>query len=150
MALFLGTSVAKVDAKGRTSVPADFRAAVACEAFAGVVLYHSFTGKCIEGCTYSRMEKLADASDSLDVFGEERENISSLVFSDARPLSFDTAGRIVVPADLLAFAGVKDSALFVGKGKTFQIWERGAFDAAQKLEREKAARARPTLKIAGS
>jgi len=147
MALFLGTILNKIDAKGRVSVPSDFRLACGGESFQGVVLFHSFTGACIEGCTYSRMEKLSDAADGLDLFGETSESLGSLIFSDARQLSFDVTGRIVIPADLMKSAGLSGEALFVGRGKTFQIWSPEAFKAAQKQEREKARRARPTLKL---
>ena len=147
MALFLGTVLNKIDAKGRVSVPCDFRAACMGESFQGVVLFNSFTGTCIEGCTFSRMEKLSDAADGLDLFGEAAESLNALIFSDARQLSFDVTGRIVVPADLLRAAGIEGEALFVGRGKTFQIWAPAAFKEAQKQEREKAKRARPTLRL---
>ncbi|MDR2099075.1 MAG: MraZ N-terminal domain containing protein, partial [Rickettsiales bacterium] len=80
MALFLGTVQNKIDAKGRVSVPSDFRLAVRDGDFQGVILYHSFTGRCIEGCTMERMQKLSDAADSLDLFAEETQNLSSLIF----------------------------------------------------------------------
>ena len=147
MALFLGTVLNKIDAKGRVSVPADFRAACGAEAFAGVVLFNSFTGTCIEGCTMSRMEKLSDAADGMDLFGEAAESLNSLIFSDARQLLFDVTGRIVVPADLIKAAGIGGEALFVGRGKTFQIWAPAAFAEAQKQERSKAKLARPTLRL---
>jgi MraZ protein len=147
MALFLGTIQNKIDAKGRVSVPADFRAATKGGEFEGVVLYHSLTQKCIEGCTLARMEQMAAATDSLDLFSEESQNISSLIFSDARQLAFDITGRIVVPADLVKFAGINGDALFVGKGRTFQIWSPPAFEKSQGEERARAIKVRPSLRF---
>jgi MraZ protein len=145
--LFLGTSANKIDAKGRVSVPNDFRAAIEPEDFQGVALFHSFTSRCIEGCPLSRMEKISDATDGLDLFGEEAQSINSLIFSDARKLAFDVAGRIVIPGDLVRFAGIEGEALFVGRGKTFQIWNRAEFEKHQKQARERAIKARPALII---
>ena len=145
MALFLGTIQGKIDDKGRVSVPADFRAATRGGEFEGVVLYHSLIQKCIEGCTMARMEQMAAATDGLDMFSEESQNLSSLIFSDARQLAFDVTGRIVVPADLVKFAGIKGEALFVGKGRTFQIWAPAAFGKSQEAERAKALKVRPSL-----
>lgn len=145
MALFLGTIENKVDTKGRVSVPVEFRNALKDDNFQGVVLFHSFTNKCIEGSTMNRMEQMADATDNLDLFSEENQNINSLIFSDARQLTFDITGRIVIPNDLLEFAGIKDKALFVGRGKTFQIWEAEAFYKAQEEVRNKAQENRPSL-----
>ncbi len=143
--LFLGTIENKLDQKGRISVPADFRMVVKNSTFQGVILFHSFTNKCIEGCSMERMEMLSDATDNLDLFSEENDNLNSLIFSDARQLSFDVTGRIVIPSDLLEFAGIKNSALFVGKGKTFQIWNPDEFNKFQNNVRKKAFDARPSL-----
>lgn len=143
--LFLGTIENKLDQKGRISVPADFRMVVKNSAFQGIILFHSFTNKCIEGCSMERMEMLSDATDNLDLFSEENDNLNSLIFSDARQLSFDVTGRIVIPSDLLEFAGIKNSALFVGKGKTFQIWNPDEFNKFQNNVRKKAFDARPSL-----
>lgn len=145
MALFLGTIENKIDIKGRVSVPADFRMAIKNDDFQGVILYHSFTNKCIEGCTMNRMEQLSDATDNLDLFSEENENLNSLIFSDARQLAFDITGRVIIPSDLLEFAGIKGNALFVGRGKTFQIWNVDEFKKYQENAREKAFKNRPSL-----
>ena len=145
--LFLGTSSNKLDAKGRVSVPSDFRDSIAAEDFKGVVLYRSFTGRCIEGCALSRMEEISDAADTLDLFGEAAQNINSLIFSDARKLPFDVAGRIVIPPDLGEFAGLSGEALFVGRGKTFQIWSAPEFNLAQDAARDLALEIRPSLVI---
>ena len=145
MSLFLGTIENKVDAKGRVSVPADFRMAVKNDDFQGVILFHSFTNKCIEGCTMSRMEQISEATDNLDLFSEQTESLSSLIFSDARQLSFDVTGRIVIPSDLLEFAGIDGNALFVGRGKTFQIWNADEFMKVQEEVRANDVSNRPSL-----
>ena len=48
---------------------------------------------------------------------------------------------------LLEFAGIKGTALFVGKGRTFQIWEKSEFEKMQQQAREKAETQRPTLSL---
>ena len=143
--LCLGTIENKIDTKGRVSVPADFRNALKNDAFQGVILFHSFTNNCIEGFSMERMNQIADATDNLDLFSEENQNLNSLIFSDARQLPFDITGRIVIPNDLLKFAGITDKALFVGRGKTFQIWEPCAFYKMQDEVRMKAKQSRPCL-----
>jgi MraZ protein len=147
MSLFLSSFVNRVDAKGRLSVPATFRAAVAADSFAGVVLFRSFTGKCIEGMPMSRMEQLADAADQMNVFDSKLDELTALLFADARQLAFDVTGRIVIPEDLLGHAGIKDSAVFVGRGKSFQIWEPAAFTKMQSDSLAKLQSEKPTLTL---
>jgi MraZ protein len=148
MSLFLSSYENRLDTKGRISVPASFRSAVASESFAGVVLYRSFTNNCIEGLSMSRMEKLASATDQMGVFDSGLDDLSAMLFADARPLQFDVTGRVVVPQDLLKHAGIVDTAVFVGRGNSFQIWNPAAFAEAQKKSLGNLRASRPNLKIA--
>ncbi len=147
MAIFLSTFKNKIDKTGRVSVPSSFRLALKSEDFQGVVLYRSFVSGCVEGCSLTRMEDLSNAVDNMDVFSEAQDDMSALLFADARQLSFDSAGRVVIPEDLLEHAGISGEAMFVGKGKTFQVWDSQAFAKHQQEILEKARANRPTLKI---
>ena len=89
MSLFLSSYENRLDTKGRISVPASFRAALMSENFAGVVLYRSFTNNCIEGLSMSRMEQMAAATDKIGVFDGALDDLSAMLFADARPLPFD-------------------------------------------------------------
>jgi MraZ protein len=149
MALFLSTFENKIDKMGRVSVPSTFRSAVtaANNIFNGVILYRSFTDNCIEGCDITRMETLSNAADDLDIFSKQQDDLTALIFSDARELSFDTTGRILLPKDLIEHADLNQKALFVGRGKTFQIWNPKVFVQKENEVRAKASKERPTLKL---
>ncbi|MBQ8294355.1 MAG: division/cell wall cluster transcriptional repressor MraZ [Alphaproteobacteria bacterium] len=147
MSLFLSSYENRLDTKGRVSVPAPFRASISKGDFAGVVLYRSFTNNCIEGLTMERMEKLATATDKMGVFDSDLDDLTAMLFADARQLAFDVTGRIVIPAELLAHAGITDTAVFVGRGNSFQIWNPEAFRAAQEKSLQNLRTARPNLKI---
>ena len=148
MSLFLSSYENRLDTKGRISVPASFRASLAGENFSGVVLYRSFTNNCIEGLSMSRMEQMATAADKMGVFDSELDDLSAMLFADARPLTFDVTGRIVIPSELLKHAGITDKAVFVGRGNSFQIWNPDAFHAAQEKSLQNLRKVRPNLKIA--
>jgi len=149
MRLFLSTFTNKVDKKGRVSVPATFRAALADLPFNGIVAYRSFTAPCIEGCGIDFMQRLSDsAQQRFDAFSPEADDITALIFADARQLACDPEGRVVLPEDVLAHAGISETATFVGKGGTFQIWEPAAYRAVDTEARARALRDRPTLPLA--
>ena len=147
MSLFLSSYEIRLDTKGRVSVPASFRASVANEKFAGVVLFRSFTHNCIEGMTMSRMEQMAAATDKMGIFDSDLDDLTAMLFADARELAFDVTGRIVIPADMLKHAGISGTAVFVGRGNSFQIWAPDAFRAAQEQALNNLRGARPNLKI---
>ena len=148
MSLFLSSYENRLDTKGRISVPASFRASVNNEKFAGVVLFRSFTNNCIEGMSMSRMEQMAAATDKMGLFDSELDDLTAMLFADARQLAFDVTGRIVIPADLLKHAGITDRAVFVGRGNSFQIWNPDAFHNVQEKSLQNLRKSRPNLKIA--
>ncbi|KAF0118743.1 MAG: MraZ protein, partial [Rhodospirillaceae bacterium] len=132
MALFIGTFVNKIDRKGLVSVPATFRAALTMPGFAGLgfagmVGFRSFVGPCLEAGGLDWMERLSEGVDDLAVFSIEQDELVSLIFADARQMSFDPEGRIVLAEDLMAHVDLTETAAFVGKGKTFQIWKPEVF-----------------------
>ena len=147
MGLFLSCYENRLDTKGRVSVPAAFRSSLTDENFAGVVLYRSFTNNCIEGLSMSRMEKIANATDKMGIFDNELDNISALVFADAHPLQFDVTGRIIIPSELLKHANIQDTALFVGRGNSFQIWNPSDFMKIQQNSLNNLRKIRPNIKI---
>jgi MraZ protein len=142
MTLFTSTFVNKVDKKGRISVPASFRMALANQSFAGVVVFPSFVHQAIEGAGYELLERLAQSVEQFDPFTDEHDAFSTTIFGDSHQLSFDSEGRILLPEPLLAHANITATAAFLGRGGTFQIWEPEALKVykADAIERARADR----------
>lgn len=138
MALFMSTHTNRVDRKGRVSVPAQFRQAVAQSGFPGLVLFPSSKWPCIDGCDMTRMEQLSQSLDAMDVLSEERNDVATSLFADAHPIQFDGDGRIVLPRELCAPAGIDEQAAFVGLGPTFQIWNPDWLAEQKRAARERA------------
>lgn len=147
--LFMDTVLNKVDAKGRVSLPADYRAIVK-ETGSEIVCYRSLSAPCIEGCLEDLLDKLAtQIEDSLDFFSAEQDDLTNLVFGDAKRYPFDSTGRILLSEKLLKHAQISDSAVFVGKGRKFQIWNPENWEKEEKRIREQVLKVRPSLKEAG-
>ncbi len=146
MALFLSTFTNKIDKKGRVSIPAPFRSALAGQEFHGIIAYGSFINPCIEACGYDRMEKLSASIETLDPFSEERDAFATTILGGSSQLNFDGEGRVMLPESLIADAELTDQALFVGKGETFEIWQPQSFakyaENARKLARDKRLKLR--------
>ncbi len=144
--LFLDTIVNKVDAKGRVSLPADYRSIVK-ETASEIVCYRSFNSPCIEGCLETMLDKLADEMDSnLDFFSETQDEISNLLFGDSKRYPFDSTGRIMLSEKLLKHAEITDTAVFVGKGRKFQIWNPQNWEKEEQRIRTAVLKNRPSIK----
>lgn len=146
MALFLSNFTNKIDSKGRISVPAQFRMALANQDFSGVIVYESFVSKAIEGCDIERIRHLSDSIDELEPFSETRDAFATAILGGSIQLPFDSDGRIILPQSLIEFAGLKDKATFIGKGKTFEIWQPETFSSYMEEAKNKAKENRSLLK----
>lgn len=146
MAVFLSTFANKVDKKGRVSVPATFRSALEQEKSAGVILYPSFKHPCLQGCGDERIGQIAASIDALPAFSEEAESLKTILADTVR-LTVDGDGRMMFPKDLMDFAGITDTAMFVGQGMDFQIWAPETYQAHRAEARERARQSGATLRI---
>ncbi len=136
MALFTGTYENKVDAKGRVSLPAVFRAQIPKSSAKLVYVFRSPSLPALEAGDQAFMDRLADSLEDYELFSQEEKDLG-VVLADARPLTLDGEGRIMIPAEHMAFAGIGDRATFVGQGRRFQIWQPAAYG-----EHEVSSRAR--------
>ena len=126
--MFLSTYENKLDKKGRVSVPASFRSHLSNLGYNGVVCYPSFNNQSIEAWPQDRIEKISNTIDALNPFEEKKDYFATSILSESINLQFDSEGRISLTPKLLKHAKIKNSMLFVGQGKTFQIWEPTLFE----------------------
>jgi len=144
--MFLSTYENKMDKKGRVSVPASFRSYLSNIGYNGVICYPSFNNQCIEAWPQDRIEKISNAIDSLNPFEEKKDYFATSILSESINLQFDSEGRISLTSKLLKHAKIKNSMLFVGQGKTFQIWEPTIFEKFRVRASKKSNMLRSSLK----
>jgi MraZ protein len=144
--MFLSTYENKLDKKGRVSVPASFRSHLSNLGYNGVICYPSFNNQCIEAWSQDRIEKITGAIDALNPFEEKKDYFATSILSESVSLQFDSEGRISLTKKLLKHAKIKNSMLFVGQGKTFQIWEPTAFEKFRVKSSKKSNIYRSSLK----
>lgn len=137
---FQGYALNAVDAKGRVSVPSNFRELIAtrCRAYAPGDASISETELSI---SLSEEEDRLFAYDAIGIrklSTDLRESVSDLPAAERRKalaalgsdeigittaVSFDSAGRLVLPEMLRDFAGIDKLALFWGNIDFFEIWD---------------------------
>ena len=144
--MFLSSYENKLDKKGRVSVPASYRSYLSNLGYNGVICYPSFNNPSIEAWSQDRIEKISNTIDSLNPFDEKRDYFATSILSESINLQFDSEGRISLPLKLIKHAKIKNSMLFVGQGKTFQIWEPVAFEKFKVQARKKSNINRASLK----
>lgn len=137
MALFLSTYENKVDKKGRVSVPASFRTAVATSHFAGVAIYRHINLPCIEGSDISFLEQLTERLyREYDPIAFQELPTATTILAESNQLAFDSEGRILLPAAMKDHADIGSQATFVGIGRMFQVWDPAKFAAHRMQQRD--------------
>ena len=144
--MFLSTYENKLDKKGRVSVPASFRSYLSNTGYNGIVCFPSFNNQSIEAWPQDRIEKISNAIDTLNPFEDKKDYFATSILSESINLQFDSEGRILITEKLLRHAKIKNSMLFVGQGKTFQIWEPATFEKFRVTARKKSNINRSNLK----
>ncbi len=140
MGLFVSNCTLKLDAKGRVSIPATYRAVLERDHFKGLYCYPALDRPAIEAGGGALLKEIAQLIDGFAPFSEEREQFSTALYGTSETLKIDSEGRVVLSDMLKAHAGITDQVAFVGLGHKFQIWEPTRF-AAQLAEATETVRA---------
>ena len=151
---FVSTFTNRIDAKGRVSVPAPFRAVLDRDGYGGepgrggIYCYPSLDAPALD----AGGERLAQTIDGLlrglPDYSDERDELSVALYGDVQVLGIDGDGRIVLPEPLRAHCGIDGAVAFVGLGQKFQIWEPGRFEARRTAARQKVRETRKLLSAA--
>lgn len=127
---FTGSATHRVDAKGRVSLPAEFRKVLEAVGSSHVVILprmnHPDAHTALSEMGY---QNLLDQVEDMELSHEERQAMGLRFISDARQIPVDDAGRIVLSKDLRELIGVSGEVRFVGDASSFQLWEPGRYDA---------------------
>lgn len=158
MSIFLSTFLNKIDKKGRVSVPSSYRPALTTsndnkpitnheQASSSVIMYPSFINECLEACSEERINEIAEYINQLDPYSEDRDSFATAILGNARKLSLDNDGRITLPKDFMDELGLEDKVVFVGKGKTFELWNEAKFTTYAQKAKEFAKSKRGALSL---
>ena len=127
-------------------MPAPYRSHLSNLGYNGIVCFPSFNNQCIESWPQDRIEKISNTIDTLSPFEEKKDYFATSILSESINLQFDNEGRIILTSKLLKHSKIKNNVLFVGQGKTFQIWEPTSFEKFRVNARKKSNINRASLK----
>jgi MraZ protein len=136
---FTSSSVHKVDAKGRVSVPAGFRRVLEGGESADPALFlipKMQRQPCLTGFTPDHIRNIDAAISRMRPFSPERQKLERQFMARAIPMNLDENGRINLSPKLQAQVGLEDQALFVGMGASFQIWNPELYEESYEDEAE--------------
>lgn len=111
-----------IDAKGRIFVPAKLRKELGDSFIAAAVLDH-----CVSLYSLEEWDKLQEKLADMPM--TKARKLQRYLSANAADVQVDAQGRILLPKNLLAYAGLEKEALVVGTGKRAEIWNPAEFEA---------------------
>jgi MraZ protein len=126
---FFATYVMNLDAKGRISIPAPFRAVLARDGGSELYCQPSPNRAALDAGGPRLIAEIEALIERYPPYSETREEIAAALYGRSETLHIDPEGRIILTETLKAHAHIGDAAAFVGLGHKFQIWEPKRFRA---------------------
>jgi MraZ protein len=121
---FVSTFTNKLDAKGRVSVPAQFRSVLAAQATDGLYCIKALSRQpALTGFGEALLSKLSEQMDAPNPLLDKNYATRAFgMFGQVRDLSIDDEGRVRLPDEFIAHCGITDRVAFLGLNKVFEIW----------------------------
>jgi MraZ protein len=126
---FVSHYVLRLDAKGRVSVPASFRAVLARDGFDGLYCHPALDRPALDAGGNALLAEIETLISGFPPYSEQREQFSLALYGTSETLKIDGEGRVVLTDTHKIHAGIKDAVIFVGLGHKLRIWEPGRFRA---------------------
>jgi MraZ protein len=113
--MFLGEYAHALDSKNRMFVPAKYR-----EELGETFIITKSVDKCLTVYTAEEWEKLKAKLDAMPAAKSRR--IKRFIFANAEDVQCDSQGRVLISAQLRAYAGIEKNAVIIGVGSYLEIW----------------------------
>ena len=137
--MFISTYDGAIDAKGRVSIPAPFRAALG--GGSRIFLWPALDGSgCLEGGGEALMAMYRATLTRLAPQSPARRALVTRIIAGSADLKMDDTGRIRLPEELVKAGGFTGKVKFAGNIDSFQIWDpdrHALHDAAMAEEASK-------------
>ncbi|MDR0874679.1 MAG: division/cell wall cluster transcriptional repressor MraZ [Clostridiales Family XIII bacterium] len=122
--MLTGSYFNTVDSKGRAFVPTKLRYGLEERVWLAIGL---------DACIYVMAQDkwndfLAEYITPLSLKDGAGRKLQRQILGNSREVEIDGHGRINIPPDYLAYAGIEKDIVFVGVGDRIELWDKKAYD----------------------
>lgn len=128
MVNLIGSYECKADAKGRLMLPAAFKKQLAPILQDGFVLKRSVFQPCLELYPMKEWNLLMQKINKLNRFKKKNNDFIRKFTAGVKMIEIDAAGRLLIPKDLVAFAGIKKELVLSSAVSIIEIWDKDNYE----------------------
>ncbi|MBS3738847.1 division/cell wall cluster transcriptional repressor MraZ [Mesohalobacter halotolerans] len=127
---YIGTYECKIDAKGRLLVPSALKKQMHSHLEKGFVLKRSVFQKCLELYPMEEWNVLMEKINKLNRFKKQNNDFIRKFTAGVKVLEVDTNGRLLIPKDLKAFAGMSKNIVLSSAINIIEIWDKDLYETS--------------------
>lgn len=127
---FIGTYECKADAKGRIMIPVALKNQLAPMLASGFVLKRAVFNKCLELYPLKEWETLMAKIGKLNRFNKKNIDFIRRFTAGVKVVEVDSSGRLLIPKDLFAFAGLQKEVVLASGINIIEIWDKEKYEAS--------------------
>lgn len=120
---FIGEYEATLDAKGRFLLPAGFKKQLPETGGENFIINRGFE-KCLSLYTIENWEPIFNEIGKLNDFDPKTRDFKRYFLNGANQVTPDTAGRLLVPKNLIEYAGLEKDIVLVSAIDKIEIWDK--------------------------
>lgn len=124
----LGTYECKADSKGRIMLPSSLKKQIAPVLKDGFVIKRSVFNKCLEIHPMSEWKKIVDQVNQLNRFVKKNNDFIRSYMSGLKIVNTDSSSRILIPKDLLEFAGLEKQIVLSSSVNIIEVWDKNEYE----------------------
>jgi len=126
----IGTYECKVDAKGRLMLPVAFKKQLAPVTENGFVLKRAVFQPCLELYPMQEWESMMQNVNKLNRFKKKNNDFIRRFTAGVKPVELDVSGRLLIPKDLVGFAGITKEIVVTSAVNIIEIWDKDQYEKA--------------------
>tara|TARA_R110000751_G_scaffold258172_1_gene357609 strand:- start:108 stop:542 length:435 start_codon:yes stop_codon:yes gene_type:complete len=119
-----------VDAKGRLMLPAAIKKQLLPVLQNGFVLKRAVFQPCLELYPMSEWEILMQKINKLNRFKKKNNDFIRRFTAGLKQVEVDSAGRLLIPKDLVAFSGITKEIVVSSAINIIEIWDKDNYEKA--------------------
>jgi MraZ protein len=126
----IGTYECKVDAKGRLMLPVAFKKQLASVVEQGFVLKRAVFQPCLELYPMQEWDSMMQNVNKLNRFKKKNNDFIRRFTAGVKPIDLDVSGRLLIPKDLVGFAGITKEIVVTSVVNIIEIWDKDKYEKA--------------------
>ncbi|HTJ49092.1 MAG TPA: division/cell wall cluster transcriptional repressor MraZ [Cyclobacteriaceae bacterium] len=130
MTFFTSEYESKLDAKGRLVLPSRIKAQLPEGGGHELVIRRGFE-QCLILYPMVEFKKVFSKISGLSEFNEEYRKLQRNFFSGTVTVELDSNGRMLIPKNMLTYAGIDKDMILVGMGNKVELWNPSIYEKHQ-------------------